>query len=305
MHFADEAISSCRKKKSLLCVGLDPAPERLPQLFKESQKGIEGMALAVSRFNQLVIEAVSPYAVAVKPQLAYYELLGPHGLSTLQETVKRAREEGLLVILDGKRNDIGSTAQAYARAYLGVVKDFQGREEELFGAQALTINPYFGSDGLSPFFEEARRWGKGLFILVKTSNPSSVELQDRELAAGGTIASYMAEKVASWGRETIGREGYSLFGAVVGATAGTTLTSLRQLMPETLLLVPGLGAQGGRLEDLRGALNQEGLGALVNVSRDILYSSRESSTEAMVQQRIEERTRYYKESLWALAKRRG
>lgn len=300
MHFTDEVITSCRKKKSLLCVGLDPDPYRLPEIYKKSFSGLEGMAQAVLHFNYLVLKACSSYAVAVKPQLAYYELLGPQGLFILQKTVEEARRLGLLVILDGKRNDIGSTARAYARAYLGVVEDFQGKEEDLYKAHALTINPYFGSDGLLPFFEEAKRWGKGVFLLVKTSNPSSVEVQDQELKSGGTLAQYMATMVSSWGEETIGREGYSLLGAVVGATAGPVLTQLKKKMPGTLFLVPGVGTQGGRMEDLKGILDEEGLGALINVSRDILFTSREDATESMIQEEVEKRASFYQEGLWSL-----
>lgn len=300
MHFADEVLQSSREKKSLLCVGLDPDPQRLPMIFKDYCHDLEGMAQAVLDFNQLVIEAVSSHAVAVKPQLAYYELLGPKGLLVLQKTAEIACSKGLFVILDGKRNDIGSTARAYAKAYLGVVEDSHGRENHLYQAHALTINPYFGADGLLPFFEEAKRWGKGVFILVKTSNPSSAEIQDKELKRGGTIAHYLAEKVSSWGEETIGREGYSLLGAVVGATAGPILTQLRGLMPKALFLVPGIGAQGGKMDDLKGALDEEGLGALVNVSRDILFASKEDDTKNMIQQKIEERACYYREGLWSL-----
>lgn len=301
MHFTDDLIAAMAKKKSRLCVGIDPNPERLPGVLKESfPPDLKGVIQAVSHFSDLVIEAVAPHAVAVKPQLAYFELLGPEGFILLQKVVKRAREAGLFVILDGKRNDIGSTARAYARAYLGTTQDFKGGHHHLYLAQALTVNPYFGSDGLTPFFDEARRWGKGIFILVKTSNPSSAQLQDLTLSNGETLALTLARKVRSWGEGYLGDTGYSLIGAVVGVQAHSVLLPLRELMPRTLFLVPGLGTQGGCFADLTGIFNDDGYGALVNVSRSILYAFEEGALLKDVQESIAEKALYYKEGLQAL-----
>lgn len=301
MHFADDLIEAMIKKKSRLCVGLDPDPQRLPAAVKEKvSQDLEGVGEAVSSFLDLIIAAIAPHAVAVKPQLAYFELLGPQGLQLLKEKLQKAQEAGLMVILDGKRNDIGSTARAYAQAYLGTTQDFTGRECCHYFAQALTVNPFFGTDGLEPFFQEAHRYGKGVFILVKTSNPSSSELQDLILAGGETLSFHLAKKVHSWGQMYLGRRGYSCIGAVVGATAKSILLPLRQLMPQTIFLIPGLGAQGGRFADLTGVFSADGLGALVNVSRSILYSFEAHSSKKEIVEQIEDKARFYKEGLQSL-----
>jgi orotidine-5'-phosphate decarboxylase len=264
-NFADRVAAAVRGKDSRLCVGLDPRVDLLPQ-------GLEGMPdRQVERFCFELCLAVEPFAVAVKPQSAYFEQLGSEGVAVLERVCCFAREIGLLVILDAKRNDIGSTAEAYANAYL------QGhccRKEPL--ADAITVNGYLGSDGVKPFIELSKRQGTGLFVLVKTSNPGSGELQDLNLENGLTVYQQMADLVALWGRDLIGECGYSSVGAVVGATYPEQLDELRQRVPTVPFLVPGYGHQGGTAADLAGAFDAQGLGAIVNSARAINYAFKDS-----------------------------
>jgi len=248
------------EKQSCLVVGLDPHVERLPEpLRKKALAGLDAASDAVLEFNRRVIEAVAPYAVAVKPQAAFHETLGWRGVRALEETVRTAREAGLLVILDAKRGDIGSTAEAYAAATL-----------DHMDADAVTVNPYFGTDGIVPFLDRAPA-GKGVFVLVRTSNPTSVETQDLD-TPGGRVCEQVARLVARWGEGHVGRSGYSAAGAVVGATFPREVARLRELMPRAWLLLPGYGAQGATAADCAGAFDAEGLGAIVNSSRGVIYA---------------------------------
>jgi orotidine-5'-phosphate decarboxylase len=261
-NFADRLAAEIKRKDSRLCVGLDPRLDLLPP-------GLEGLpARQVERFCFELCLAVEPYAVAVKPQSAYFELLGAAGIACLEHVMGFAREMGLLVILDAKRNDIGSTAQAYAEAYLQARGCCQSQPL----ADAITVNAYLGSDGVKPFIEMCERHGAGIFALVKTSNPGSGELQDLRLENGATVYQHMADLVAEWGRELVGGSGYSSVGAVVGATYPEQLKELRQRVPRVPFLVPGYGQQGGTAKDLAGAFDAQGLGAIVNSSRAINYA---------------------------------
>ncbi len=259
-HFADRLHEAIAQKKSCVLVGLDPRADAMPEEYQKALSGSRADASeAILRFNLKVMDAVTPYAVAVKPQSAFYEALGWEGVRAYSETVRAAGERGLLVIGDVKRGDIGSTAEAYAEAHL-----------DLIGADAITVNPYLGVDGVAPFLKRAVA-GKGLFILVKTSNPSSGELQDLKVGAE-SVYERVAQLVNAWGRESVGRSGYSAVGAVVGATYPEAAARLRAIMPQAVFLVPGYGAQGGSAQDCRPCFDRQGGGAIVNSSRGIIFA---------------------------------
>lgn len=261
--FADRLAEAIRRKESVVCVGLDPRPDRLPAVFADTPQPAASVA-----FCKGVLEAVADVAVAVKPNIAFFEALGTLGVSAYAEVCAAAREKGLLVIGDVKRGDIGSTAEAYADALL------VDRPGGVGPHDAVTVNPFLGSDGVRPFLERAEAGGKGVFLLVKTSNPSSAELQDLALADGGTPAEALARLVDEWGAAQVGESGWSSVGAVVGATHGGELARFRALMPRTPFLLPGYGAQGAGAEDVAGAF-ADGLGGVVNASRSILFAARE------------------------------
>lgn len=300
MNFADRLFDAVLHKRSPLVVGIDPDLRLIPSsLFdlSSARKSARGaLAQGVERFAVRIIQAVADFACAVKPQLAYFERLGPAGLEAYEATVECAKDHGLLVIADGKRNDIAQTAKEYAAAYLGGGGEAAKTEErdvagwlaaadrEAPKADALTVNPYLGRDSLVPFLERLNL-GQGLFVLVKTSNPSSGDLQDQVIApaqgpAGDTGGTRVYERVGVWleeyNQERPGRYGYGSVGAVIGATYPGELSSLRRLLPRTPFLIPGVGAQGAKAEDVAAGFDGKGLGAVVNVSRGILYAYREA-----------------------------
>lgn len=253
--------------------GLDPKLDYLPPFlteaaFKQYGETLEGAASALLEYNKGLIDALCDIVPAVKPQAAYYELYGWPGMRALAETIDYAKQKGLFVITDGKRNDIGSTMEAYAAAHLGVTK-VGNSEWSAFGGDALTVNGYLGTDGVAPLTDVCRRFDKGIFVLVKTSNPSSGELQDRQVE-GEPLYRRMGELCERWGEALPGKYGYSGVGAVVGATYPAQLTELRAALPRTFFLVPGYGAQGGGASDVKGAFDRNGLGAVINSSRAIL-----------------------------------
>lgn len=258
-HFADELLTACSQKKSIACVGLDPQIAHIPGFLLKKHSAAE----AVLAFNIGIIDAVCDLVPVVKLQSAFYELLGAEGIRVFGESLKYARSRGLLTIADAKRNDIGHSAQAYADAFLG---------KDGFGADSVTVTPYLGYDGVKPFLEVARANGKGVFVLVKTSNPSSGDFQDLILKDKSEAALFeiVGQLVDSWGTNDIGESGYSCLGAVVGATFPEQAKKLRALMPQTLFLVPGYGAQGGTAADVQVCLNEDGKGAIVNSSRGII-----------------------------------
>jgi orotidine-5'-phosphate decarboxylase len=258
-NFADRLIDAIKAKKSRVVVGLDPRLESLPEEFRHgTAKDIERAGRAVLDFNAALIDIVKDHAVAVKPQIAFYEKLGPYGVVAYFATCKHARDNGLLVIGDVKRGDVPDTAKAYAEAHYYA-----------FPADAVTVNPFFGSDGITPFTEIAQKVGGGMFVLVKTSNPKSGEIQDL-IVDGRPLYMHLAEKVAGWGSSLIGDSGYSAVGAVVGATHPKQAAEIRAALPKAFFLVPGYGAQGGKAEDLKACFNPDGLGAVVNSSRGII-----------------------------------
>jgi orotidine-5'-phosphate decarboxylase len=271
VHFTDRLITAVRRVGNPVLVGIDPRVEDLPEGFVERfPQTRAGIAEAVRAFGCGVVDAVDGLAPAVKFQLAYYEMLGPEGGFALAETARHAKERGLIVIMDGKRNDIGSTAESYARAYLGKVP-VGDRLESCWPADALTVNAYLGVDGIEPFVKVATRENKGLFVLVKTSNASAGEFQDL-VADGRPIYRHVAEHLARWGADRRGESGYSLVGAVVGATYPQQLAELRAALPGVPLLVPGYGTQGGSAADVAGAFDEQGLGALINSSRGLSFA---------------------------------
>ena len=263
-------------------VGLDSLLDYIPQHIKEekfAQYGdtFDAAAQAILAYNKEIIDAICDIVPAVKPQAAYYEMYSWQGMWALCETVKYAQEKGMIVIMDGKRNDIGSTMQAYAKAHLGV-SEVNGKELSAFGSDMLTVNGYLGSDGIEPLLPICDEKDKGIFVLVKTSNPSSGELQDQKIG-DKSIYETMGAMCEQWGEKTQNSYGYSRVGAVVGATYPQQLSEMRQKMPHTFFLVPGYGAQGGGANDVAPAFDKNGLGAIVNSSRAILTAWKKAGTD--------------------------
>jgi len=267
----DRLFAQIRRVGNPVVVGIDPRPEEMPAGFLEQFPGTyEGVGDALKRFGCDVVDVVAPLVATVKFQAAFYEAYGPSGIAALHATVEYAHEKGLVVIFDGKRNDIGSTAEAYARGYLGKVPT-GGAFGPSWHADALTVNPYFGTDGITPFIKVAAREQKGLFVLVRTSNASAGEFQDL-IADGKPVYRHVASRLMQWAQPHCGAEGYSLVGAVVGATYPAQLAELRSTLPGVLFLVPGYGTQGARAVDVAPAFDENGLGAVVNNSRGITFA---------------------------------
>ncbi len=269
----DHLQSLIKAKKNPTVAGLDPKPEYVPpHLLKESfhkyGETLEGAADAIYQFNMGLMDALCDIVPAVKPQSAYYERLGWQGMMVLERTIRYAKQKGFFVIADIKRGDIGSTAQAYSEAWLGKTQVGQS-QLTAFDADCVTINGYMGSDAMTPFLETCRAEDKCFFNLVKTSNPSSGELQDM-VAGDRVVYQVMGDLTQRLGKEDIGKYGYSRAGAVVGATYPSDLRSLRRRLEHTFFLVPGYGAQGGTAEDVRFAFDKYGRGAIVNASRSIM-----------------------------------
>lgn len=261
-----------RKLDAPVVVGLDPMLKYIPEhlqkkAFSEFGETLEGAAEAVWEFNKGIVDAVYDLIPAVKPQVAMYEQFGLPGMMVYKKTVDYCKQKGLVVIGDVKRGDIGSTSEAYAIAHLGQVQ-VGSASLSVFDEDFATVNPYLGSDGIRPFLDVCKKEKKGIFVLVKTSNPSSGEFQDR-LIDGRPLYEWVGEQVAKWGEEVVG-DGYSYVGAVVGATYPEMGKVLRKVMPKACILVPGYGAQGGKAADLASYFNEDGLGAIVNSSRGII-----------------------------------
>ncbi len=271
MHFADRLFSAIKLVGNPVLVGIDPRAEDLPTGFLDRfPNDRAGVAEAFRVFGCGVIDAVAGLAPAVKFQAAFYEMYGPEGMAALDASARQARRLGLIVIIDGKRNDIGSTADAYARAYLGKVP-IGDRLEPCWEADALTVNPYLGGDGIAPFVKVAAAEDNGLFVLVRTSNASAGDFQDLK-ADGLPLYRHVANRLAAWAGDHRGTSGYSLVGAVVGATYPEQLAELRAALPGIVFLVPGYGAQGGAAADVAAAFDSDGLGAIVNSSRGLTFA---------------------------------
>lgn len=269
----DLLVEKIKEKNNPSVAGLDPKIEYVPKFIKERSyenygKNLKGACEAIWIFNKSLIDALYDVVPAVKPQSAFYEMYGLYGEEILHRTIQYAKEKGLYVILDVKRNDIGSTAEAYSKAYLGKV-DIDGEEFSPCDVDSVTVNPYLGTDGILPFVNDCKKYDKSIFALVKTSNPSSGELQDLD-NGGKKIFERVAECVNKWNSDTIGKSGYGAVGAVVGATYPEQAQILRKLMPQSYFLVPGYGAQGGGAKDVVPCFNDDGLGAIVNSSRGIM-----------------------------------
>ncbi len=269
----DRLIKKIIETNNPTVVGLDPLIDYVPEFirnecFMKDGQTLEAAAKAVFRFNKAIIDEIYDVVPAIKPQAAYYEMLGWRGVKVLEKTIRYAQSKGMFVMTDGKRNDIGATMTAYAAAHLGNTA-VGGNLIEAFGADALTVNGYLGTDGIAPLLEICEKKDKGIFVLVKTSNKSSGELQDQKID-GTPVYAVMGDMCEKWGSEQIGEYGYSSVGAVVGATYPEQLTELRQRLLHTFFLVPGYGAQGGGAEGLKGAFDANGLGAVINSSRAVM-----------------------------------
>ena len=280
----DRLIKKIIETKNPTVVGLDPKLDYVPDFIKQECFAKDGQTLkaaanAILTFNKMIIDEIYDIVPAIKPQAAYYEMYGFYGVEALAQTIAYAKEKGMFVITDGKRNDIGATMEAYTTAHLGTV--MVGETEcEPFGADALTVNGYLGTDGIAPLLKVCGEKDKGIFVLVKTSNKSSGELQDK-LIGETPVYAVMGDMCENWGSEQIGEYGYSSVGAVVGATYPQQLEELRKRLPHTMFLVPGYGAQGGGAKGIAGAFDENGLGAIVNSSRAIMcaYKNEENCSE--------------------------
>ena len=274
-NFADRLFRKVKEKGTPLVVGLDPRLELIPEVItrrfiEEHGRTLRSAVDSVALFCCDVIDCVAPLVAAIKPQLAFIELLGPSGMQVFFDICRYAHEKGLLVIADAKRGDIETTASAYARGFLGEVEIF-GSTYPIWDVDAITINPYLGSDSVKPFLQEAAERGKGIFVVVKTSNPGGAEIQDLQVD-GEPLFLRVGRLVKEWGRGMIGESGFSSVGAVVGATYPQEMASLRRLLPESPFLIPGLGFQGATSRDISCAFNRQGLGGLVAAARSIIFA---------------------------------
>lgn len=281
-NFADRLLDAIEKKQNPTVVGLDPRLESIPSFIKTEMvnkygKNFEAAGACFFEFNRIIIDSVHDIVPAVKPQSAFYEQYGQHGMRAFNATVKYAKSKGLLVIDDAKRGDIGTTSEAYAKAILGDVFLFNSQVMSS-DCDCVTVNPYLGSDGVMPFVEQCKQHGKGIFVLAKTSNPSAGELQDL-FVGKKRVYEIIAELVQKWGEDTEGSLGYRSIGAVVGATYPEEAKVLRKLMPKSIFLVPGYGAQGGGADGTVPNFNKDGQGAIVNNSRGIIFAYEKAGSE--------------------------
>ena len=265
----DRLIEKIVEMQNPTCVGLDTLFDYLPDTMRAGVTTFEGVAERVVEFNKKLIDTVRDIVPSVKVQIAYYEMYGVAGMKAYEETLKYAAEKDLVVIADAKRNDIGSTASCYAKTFLGETL-VEGKAGKAFPSDYVTVNGYLGTDGIAPFVEECEKRDKGIFVLVKTSNPSGAEVQNLVLENGKPMYEHIGDLVEKWGESTIGKYGYSAVGAVVGATHPTEAARLRETMPHTFFLIPGYGAQGGNAQMLKSCFKADGLGGVVNNSRGIL-----------------------------------
>jgi orotidine-5'-phosphate decarboxylase len=273
-HFADRLAEAVERKRSQLVVGLDPVVELLPlELRGEAVLGRDHAAAACERFCCGIVDAVAPYAAAVKPQSGFFEALGVDGARAFEQVCAYARAAGLIVIADAKRGDIGSTARAYAAAFL----EARGDDPPL--ADALTVNSYLGRDAVEPFLAACRREGAGIFCLVKTSNAGGADVQDVTLSDGSLLWQHVAGLVREWGEELVGERGLSAVGAVVGATFPSEVAEARRLLPQAVLLLPGIGAQGAAPEDVASAFTSGPASAVVAASRSVIYAYRNGGSD--------------------------
>lgn len=266
----DKLINKIKQTNNPTVIGLDPRYEMIPSCVREKYtEDLEGVSKAIVEFNKNLIDNVFDIIPAVKVQIAFYEMYGIEGIKAFKETCNYAKEKGMIVIADAKRGDIGSTAQGYSNAFLGrtTVGD---KQIPIFDVDFVTVNAYFGIDCVKPFIEDCKKYNKGIFVLVKTSNPSSGELQDLKIENDEKIYTRMGKLVENWGEELQGEYGYSSIAAVVGATYPKQLQSLRKTIPHTFFLIPGYGAQGGKAEDIALGFDSSGIGGIINASRSLM-----------------------------------
>ena len=268
----DRLINKIKETDNPTVIGIDPKYDMLPECIKNKYgKTLEDISKAILEFNKELIDNTYDIIPAVKVNIAFYEMYGIEGMKAFEETCKHAKEKGMVVIADIKRGDIGSTAQSYSNAFLGKTKIGE-KEESIFDVDFVTVNPYMGTDCVKPFIDDCKKYDKGIFVLVKTSNPSSGELQDKKIEGGEKIYVEVAKLVEKWGEDLIGENGYSSVSAVVGATYPNQLKEIREIAPHTYFLIPGYGAQGGKAEDIALGFDKNGLGGIVNASRSLMYA---------------------------------
>ncbi|MBR3917138.1 MAG: orotidine-5'-phosphate decarboxylase [Clostridia bacterium] len=275
MNIVDKLIGKTIATKNPTVVGLDPDISKIPACYKinnDNSNPLSAVAEVIYKFNCDIIDTVTELVPAVKPQMAFYEKFGAYGVTAFEKTVAYAKSKGLVVIEDAKRNDIGNTAKAYADGHLGIVETLDGSYTSVFDVDFLTVTPFLGSESLNPFVDICKKTNKGIFVLVKTSNTSSGEIQDVITKDGISISQSIAKYVAEQSESFVGKYGYSSIGAVVGATYPEEAVTLRKIMSKSYLLVPGYGVQGGGAKDILPCFNYDGLGAIINSSRGILYT---------------------------------
>ena len=269
-NIMDRLIDKIKQTNNPTVMGLDPRYEILPECIKEKyEENLEGASKAILEFNKALIDATYDIIPAIKPQIAFYEMYGLPGMKAFEETCKYAREKEMFVIADIKRGDIGTTAQAYSNAFLGKTK-IGNIEQSIYDVDFVTLNPYMGTDSIRPFIEDCKKYNKGAFVLVKTSNQSSGELQDLKLESREEVYIKVAKLVEKWGNDLIGEYGYSSISAVVGATYPKQLQELRNIAQHTFFLIPGYGAQGGKAEDIALGFDKDKVGGIVNSSRGLM-----------------------------------
>ncbi len=276
----DKLIEKIKKLENPSAVGIDTSFDYLPEDMKKFCKTLDDAGKAITEFNFGIIDKVADVVPSVKVQVAYYEMYGLAGLKAFSDTLAYAKKKGLIVITDAKRNDIGSTASCYSSAYLGSV-NVNGNAFTPFDSDFITVNGYLGSDGIVPFLKDCDKNDKGIFVLVKTSNPSSGQLQDKKFASGETLYESMGDLVEEWGKSSIGKYGYSRVGAVVGATHPSQAETLRKRLKHTFFLIPGYGAQGGTADDLSVCFDENGIGGVVNSSRGIICAYKTEKYKGM------------------------
>ena len=271
MNAIDRLITRIKEMNNPTVMGLDPRYDMIPEVVRNKYDNtLEGISKAILEYNKELIDNTCDIIPAVKPQLAFYEMFGIEGIKTFKETCKYARQKGMIVIADAKRGDIGSTAKGYSNAYLGNTPVGQDSKTAFDNIDFITLNPYLGTDSIKPFVEDCIKYEKGIFVLVKTSNPSSGELQDLKLENGQTVYEHVAGLVEKWGQDLRGEYGYSSVAAVVGATYPEQLKEIRDKAPHTFFLIPGYGAQGGKAEDIALGFDANGLGGIINASRSLM-----------------------------------
>ena len=270
LNAIDELINKIKEMDNPTVIGLDPRYDILPECIKKKYpQTVEGACEGFLEFNKALIDATCDIIPAVKPQIAFYEMFGIEGMKVFDETCKYAKSKGMIVIADMKRGDIGTTAQAYSNAAIGRTQ-IGDINHSIFDVKFVTVNPYLGTDGVKPFVDDCAKYGKGIFVLVKTSNKSSGELQDLKTEDGEELYKKVAKLVNEWGKDLIGENGYSSISAVVGATYPKQLQELRETMPHSYFLIPGYGAQGGKAEDIALGFDKNGLGGIINASRSLM-----------------------------------